>query len=405
MVEEMFHEVVTLKFTLTKETIDDLVDKLQGYRAQGYKVCSIEHQTIPVEDPQTVSLTMKLEREKPNITTSTSVPVVSKMTPIISGDNLVTIGKTYNTSAPSDPIVQLPVDGIKTVTVTGPYGSNLRDKPTTVDSTVFVKIATGELATVLTATRDSDNFVWYNVIYGAYRGWVREDNVSTNIQIAQQPVELDEQPPAVVMKPMAAPLPKPVVTVSNGPNTAKFPLPVPAHNNTTAYDPTGLKIGFIHTGWDYADSVGTPIHASASGVVFKAEHCQNCGDAGLSSVSAGFARGDSRVLNDPKWNYGFGHYVVIRYDWSVLPLSTQQWLTSKGWANHHAFVMHGHLSQILVKEGDIVSQGQVIGKMGTSGNSDGPHLHLEVHYASDPKASFSSSRAKVASPDTLFNQA
>ena len=62
--------------------------------------------------------------------------------------------------------------------------------------------------------------------------------------------------------------------------------------------------------------------------------------------------------------------------------------TCGSYAGNHVLIMHtdgmytfyGHLHEgtIKVKEGESVSQGQVIGKMGSSGWSTGPHLHFEV---------------------------
>ena len=40
--------------------------------------------------------------------------------------------------------------------------------------------------------------------------------------------------------------------------------------------------------------------------------------------------------------------------------------------------VYGHLSKVLLKEGQIVKRGQIIGKSGNSGLSSGPHLHYEV---------------------------
>ena len=40
--------------------------------------------------------------------------------------------------------------------------------------------------------------------------------------------------------------------------------------------------------------------------------------------------------------------------------------------------VYGHTSEILVKEGDRISRGQAIARIGTTGRSTGPHLHYEV---------------------------
>ena len=44
---------------------------------------------------------------------------------------------------------------------------------------------------------------------------------------------------------------------------------------------------------------------------------------------------------------------------------------------------YGHLSKVLVKEGQEVSAGDVVGKVGSSGRSTGPHLHYEIRRNGD----------------------
>ncbi len=46
--------------------------------------------------------------------------------------------------------------------------------------------------------------------------------------------------------------------------------------------------------------------------------------------------------------------------------------------NYGLATTYGHLSKILVKKGEIVSEGQIIGKMGKTGRVDGAHLHYEI---------------------------
>jgi len=42
--------------------------------------------------------------------------------------------------------------------------------------------------------------------------------------------------------------------------------------------------------------------------------------------------------------------------------------------------LYAHCSKILVKENDIIESGQEIAKVGSTGNSTGPHLHFEIRY-------------------------
>ena len=46
--------------------------------------------------------------------------------------------------------------------------------------------------------------------------------------------------------------------------------------------------------------------------------------------------------------------------------------------NNNVTTLYAHCSEIFVKEGDIVADGQVIGKVGNTGKSTGPHLHFEI---------------------------
>ena len=71
------------------------------------------------------------------------------------------------------------------------------------------------------------------------------------------------------------------------------------------------------------------------------------------------------IQND-RSNFGYGNYVVIQH-------------------NDGNYTLYGHLQDntITVKAGDVVSQGQVIGKMGQSGNAVGTHLHFELREGSN----------------------
>jgi murein DD-endopeptidase MepM/ murein hydrolase activator NlpD len=86
-----------------------------------------------------------------------------------------------------------------------------------------------------------------------------------------------------------------------------------------------------HLGIDIGSYTGNPVHAADSGYV----------------VVAGWS------------NVGYGYYIVIDHRNGVQTL-------------------YAHLSRFFVNAGDSVGQGTVIGHVGSTGNSTGPHLHFEV---------------------------
>ncbi|WP_295085593.1 M23 family metallopeptidase [Ruminococcus sp.] len=88
-----------------------------------------------------------------------------------------------------------------------------------------------------------------------------------------------------------------------------------------------------HKGMDIAANTGTEIYAAADGVV----------------VSAGWNSG------------GYGYFVQLGH--------TDEYQT-----------VYGHMSTVLVSDGQEVSRGQLIGKVGSTGDSTGPHCHFEVRH-------------------------
>lgn len=71
------------------------------------------------------------------------------------------------------------------------------------------------------------------------------------------------------------------------------------------------------------------------------------------------AAGAGTVILVQSWNYDYGHHIIIDHGNG---LST----------------LYGHMTDMYVHTGDKVSQGQVIGRMGSTGRSTGTHLHFEV---------------------------
>jgi murein DD-endopeptidase MepM/ murein hydrolase activator NlpD len=73
-----------------------------------------------------------------------------------------------------------------------------------------------------------------------------------------------------------------------------------------------------------------------------------------------FATGDGVVLEVKRKYNGYGRHVVVKHGFGYETL-------------------YAHMSKILVKEGQSVKRGEVIGLVGNTGTSVAPHLHYEVH--------------------------
>ncbi|MGG5373433.1 glucosaminidase domain-containing protein [Enterococcus sp. AZ196] len=114
-----------------------------------------------------------------------------------------------------------------------------------------------------------------------------------------------------------------------GPKISSDGYKVPISNYTIS-SPYGNRGGEFHRGLDMAAAQGEPIHATKSGTVIRAEYHDS-----------------------------WGNYVVIQHEDGTTAL-------------------YAHQQQYAVKAGDKVLQSQLIGYVGSTGNSTGSHLHFEL---------------------------
>lgn len=122
-----------------------------------------------------------------------------------------------------------------------------------------------------------------------------------------------------------------VYTETNtGSSNGYYIKPIPCRITQNRHDKYAVDMG--------CGVIGTPIKAAADGVV---------------------------IFSKIGWNGAFGNLVIIKH-----PNGTQ--------------TFYAHQSKIAVKQGEQVSQGQVIGYVGSTGRSTGPHLHFEVRGAKNP---------------------
>lgn len=111
------------------------------------------------------------------------------------------------------------------------------------------------------------------------------------------------------------------------------------------------------------------------------------------TLSSGFGLRRDPISGDTKFHDGhdieasFGTDVIATADGTVTSADRVGELGNSIDITHGYNYMsrYSHLSEILVSQGDKVRRGQVIGRMGSSGRSTGPHLHYEVRYNDIPQ--------------------
>ena len=92
----------------------------------------------------------------------------------------------------------------------------------------------------------------------------------------------------------------------------------------------------FHAGMDFTGAIGTPIYATGNGLVVESQ-----------------------------FDKGYGRHVIIDHGFSYK-------------------TMYAHMEKIVVKKGQTVKRGDVIGYLGNTGLSTGPHLHYEVRKNEKP---------------------
>lgn len=161
--------------------------------------------------------------------------------------------------------------------------------------------------------------------------WNRLDPNNPSLQVGQQVIVPGGRKPEVVRR---VEIYKGKVPAGASKGSGRFVWP------TAGYVSQGFRP--LHRAVDIARSRGTPVKAADSGYV----------------VLAGWT------------NTGYGNHIVIDH--------------GNGYQT-----LYGHLDRIFVRAGEVVPQGTVIGNMGSTGRSTGPHLHFEIRYRGIQKNPFS----------------
>lgn len=115
----------------------------------------------------------------------------------------------------------------------------------------------------------------------------------------------------------------------------------------------GVSSKGVHSGWDIGAGANTPVYSACDGTVTSINNSQKTNTSG----------GDT-------------NYVIVKCDAKILEDEQENDIELRYW--------HLYPDSIRVNVGEHVSQGDHICSVGTTGNSTGNHLHLQMQYVNDP---------------------
>jgi hypothetical protein len=263
------------------------------------------------------------------------------------------------TAAPSVP-AQPKATGDPVAIINSQSQSPTRKGPSTTFDRA-IPIARGTHVPILAVQQENvaQKYRWFQLSYQGQQVWMREDNVYYEGDTSQLGLPSDLYP-----APMGA----------NRWWVRGFNMPP----NIDATLPQ-------HTGWDLGAQTSEPLSCGPNGgLVVQSFQCQKCTPDRPSTLMNGFQLSDPSVLQDPGWGFGYGNFIIVRYTNDLLPPSTRDLLKARGFPGGHLFVMHAHMETRLVEAGANLPGGVQIGTCGNTGNSEAPHLHLEVRASKTP---------------------
>jgi len=144
----------------------------------------------------------------------------------------------------------------------------------------------------------------------------------------------------------AQPAPIPLPLGIGGESPAPAPIPVPAVVQMPL--PANWPYGSGHFAWPVYGWVTQPYRTGHSAI-----------DVGAWTGTPVTAADRGVVIRAGWSDIGYGNFVIIDHKIDYITL-------------------YAHLDEIFVREGEVVAQGQLIGTVGSTGNSTGPHLHFEI---------------------------